>query len=116
MNYRQQLILEALQELETEDPSLLVGVTDVSADWEDKSRNVVYFLVLNGAMYPIRIYGNTKYHPTLRIWGVQKAIKDKPEVRREEIEDIKEHLISTIHYVRKRQQSAFGCRYPGLTT
>lgn len=114
MNYRQQLILEALKELETEDPSLIAGVTDVSADWSDKRSDVVYFLVLNGAVYPIRRYENNKYCRSLQIWGVQKKVKENPEVRREEIDDIKEHLVSTIKYAREHQLNATGSRYPGL--
>lgn len=120
MNYKQQLIHEALQELEGEYPSLLTHVTDVSSDWEDKHRDVVFYVVFKGAAFIIKHCKDQKYWyaANMHLWGIQATVKKDPVKRRKWVDYVKVRLLSTIQHAEKvmAEKERLGLKYPSLTS
>lgn len=117
-NYKQRLIHEAVKELEGEIPQLIAHVTDINSDWESKARGERFYLAYKGAIYPIRrpYSGTYTSYGYLTIWGQQKASQSSPIVRRQIIDEIKEHIKATLEHAEKdsADRRRLNNIYPGL--
>jgi hypothetical protein len=118
MNYRQQLIHEALEELRSEDRALFAHVTDITCDWSDQSKGVRYWLVYKGAAYIIKRY-DQKYWlwGYLSLWGLKDKTSDRSGTNwRITVDYIKDHIKATIRHAEETFPDRCGQYhiYPGL--